>query len=112
MSCVFCDIVAGTLPSTKVYEDDTFVVFPDLNPIAKVHWLIVPKLHVRNILDCVQAEEGRAILKRLTEVLPTIAQLAGVAESGFRLITNCGRDGGQSVDHLHFHLLGGEPLEP
>lgn len=111
MDCIFCAIAQKQIPSTIVYEDEDFVVFPDLNPQAKIHWLIVPKKHVANILELSASEDGAALYSRLLEVLPEIAKKAGVAESGFRLVNNCGSDGGQTVHHLHFHLLGGEKLD-
>ncbi len=103
--CLFCKIIAGEIPSGKVYEDDKVYAFRDINPQAPVHVLIVPKKHMDNILQC-DAETAAA----LTEAIRAIAAREGVAESGFRVISNCGRDGAQSVNHLHVHLLGGAPL--
>ena len=103
--CLFCRIIAGEIPSTKVYEDDRVYAFRDINPQAPVHVLIVPKKHCDNILQC-DAETAAA----LTEAVRAIAAQEGVAESGFRVVSNCGRDGAQSVNHLHIHLLGGAPL--
>ena len=103
--CLFCRIIAGEIPSDKVYEDDRVYAFRDINPQAPVHVLIVPKKHCDNILQC-DAETAAA----LTEAVRAIAAQEGVAESGFRVVSNCGRDGAQSVNHLHIHLLGGAPL--
>ena len=103
--CLFCKIIAGEIPSGKVYEDDKVYAFRDINPQAPVHVLIVPKKHMSNILEC-DAETAAA----LTEAIRRIADQEGVAESGFRVISNCGRDGAQSVNHLHVHLLGGKAL--
>ena len=103
--CLFCKIIAGEIPSGKVYEDDKVYAFRDINPQAPVHVLIVPKKHCDNILQC-DAETAAA----LTEAVRAIAAQEGVAESGFRVVSNCGRDGAQSVNHLHIHLLGGAPL--
>ena len=104
-NCIFCKIIAGEIPSTKVYEDDKVYAFRDINPQAPVHVLIVPKKHFANILEC-DAETAAA----LTDAIRKVAKLEGVDESGFRVISNCGRDGAQSVDHLHVHLLGGTAL--
>ena len=104
-NCIFCKIIAGEIPSTKVYEDDRVYAFRDINPQAPVHVLIVPKKHFANILEC-DAETAAA----LTDAIRQVAKLEGVDESGFRVISNCGRDGAQSVDHLHVHLLGGAAL--
>jgi len=103
--CLFCKIIAGEIPSAKVYENDRVYAFRDINPQAPVHVLIVPKKHMANILEC-DAETAAA----LTETVRDIAKQEGVAESGFRLISNCGHDGAQSVNHLHVHLLGGKAL--
>ena len=103
--CLFCRIIAGEIPSGKVYEDDKVYAFRDINPQAPVHVLIVPKKHMANILEC-DGETAAA----LTEAVGKIAAREGVAESGFRVVSNCGRDGAQSVEHLHVHLLGGTAL--
>ena len=104
-NCLFCRIIAGDIPGNKVYEDDRIYAFRDINPQAPVHVLIVPKKHMANILEC-DAETAAA----LSNAIGIIARQEGVAESGFRVVSNCGHDGAQSVDHLHVHLLGGEPL--
>ena len=103
--CLFCKIMAGDIPSAKVYEDDKVYAFRDINPQAPVHVLIVPRKHMANILEC-DAETAAA----LTDAIRLIARQEGVAESGFRVLSNCGRDGAQSVNHLHIHLLGGTQL--
>ena len=103
--CLFCRIIAGEIPSGKVYEDDKVYAFRDINPQAPVHVLIVPKKHMANIMEC-DGETAAA----LTEAVGKIAAREGVAESGFRVVSNCGRDGAQSVEHLHVHLLGGTAL--
>ena len=103
--CLFCKIIAGEIPSGKVYENDKVYAFRDINPQAPVHVLIVPKKHCDNILQC-DAQTAAA----LTEAVRAIAAQEGVAESGFRVVSNCGRDGAQSVNHLHIHLLGGAAL--
>ena len=105
MDCIFCKIIAGEIPSTKVYEDDKVMAFRDVNPQAPVHVLIVPKKHMANVLEC-DAETAAA----LTAAIAKVAELEGVVEDGFRVLSNCGRNGCQSVNHLHIHLLGGKQL--
>lgn len=106
-NCLFCKIIRGEIPSAKVYEDEYIYAFRDIAPQAPVHVLIVPKIHLDNVL-ALHSCEGLA--QRVAEAIEKIAKSEGVAESGFRVITNCGRDGAQSVAHLHFHLLGGTQL--
>lgn len=104
-NCLFCRIIAGEIPGNKVYEDDKVYAFRDINPQAPVHVLIVPKKHMANILEC-DPETAAA----LTAAIRAIAKQEGIDENGFRVISNCGRDGAQSVNHLHVHLLGGTQL--
>ena len=106
-NCIFCKIIAGEIPSTKVYEDESVYAFRDINPMAPVHVLIVPKVHIEsaNAIDA----ESAAYVARIFEAIPKIAAAEGLT-NGFRVITNCGEDGCQSVKHLHFHLLGGKKL--
>ena len=106
--CLFCSIIAGKIPSAKVYEDEHVFAFRDIEPQAPVHVLIVPKKHVQNAL-ALQGELS-AIAGHVYAAAGKIAVSEGIAESGFRVITNCGKDGAQSVQHLHFHLLGGKQL--
>lgn len=108
MDCLFCKIIAGDIPSAKVYEDEYVYAFRDINPQASVHVLIVPKKHMANILELAGDDTG--IAAGVVNAINIIAKQEGVAQSGFRVITNCGRDGAQSVEHLHFHLLGGRQL--
>ena len=105
--CIFCMIAAGEIPSTKVYEDAEILAFRDINPMAPTHILIVPKLHMASA-DEVTAENS-GYVARIFEVIPKIAAAEGLV-NGYRVITNCGEDGCQSVRHLHFHLLGGKKL--
>lgn len=105
--CLFCKIIAGEIPSTKVYEDDAVYAFRDINPMAPIHVLIVPKTHIASA-DGVNAENS-AYVARIFEAIPKIANAEGLV-NGYRVITNCGEDGCQSVKHLHFHLLGGKKL--
>ena len=105
--CLFCKIIAGVIPSNKVYEDENIFAFHDINPIAKTHVLIIPKLHISSI-EAINGENSDVVAK-LFEKIPLIAELCGL-ENGYRVISNCGEDAGQTVHHLHFHLLGGETL--
>lgn len=107
MDCLFCSIIKGEIPSSKVYEDDAVYAFRDINPMAPTHILIVPKCHIPSA-DGVTAENSRYVA-RIFEVIPKIAKAEGLT-NGYRVITNCGEDGCQSVRHLHFHLLGGKKL--
>ncbi|MCC7150485.1 MAG: histidine triad nucleotide-binding protein [Rubrivivax sp.] len=103
-NCIFCKIVAGAIPSKKAYEDAELLVFHDINPWAPVHVLIVPKRHIASLADTGVADE--ALLGRMLALAPRLMQQLGVA-NGFRVVVNTGRDGGQEVDHLHVHVMGG-----
>ncbi len=103
--CIFCKIVKGEIPSKVVLEDDNFICFHDINPTRKIHVLIIPKEHYDSF-DVVPA----SIMSGMTEFIQKVASKLEVKESGYRLITNIGKDGGQEVSHLHFHLIGGEPV--
>ena len=105
MDCLFCKILVGEIPSQKVYEDDNVYAFRDINPQAPVHVLIIPKKHIANVLEC-----DLQTWTQLLQAVQTIAAQEGVAEDGFRIISNCGDNGCQSVHHLHIHLLGGAKL--
>lgn len=107
-NCVFCSIVRGDIPSTRVYEDDEFVAFRDIEPAAPVHVLIVPRRHVVSIDDL--GPDDAASLGRLVLLAARIARDEGIADDGYRVATNVGNLGGQSVDHLHIHLLGGRQM--
>lgn len=107
MDCIFCKIASGNIPSNKVYEDDKIVSFYDLNPQAKVHVLVIPKNHI-SCADEIN-EENSSVIAHIFVKIPEIARLAGIT-NGYRVITNCGEDGCQSVKHLHYHVLGGEKL--
>lgn len=107
MDCLFCRIIAGEIPSKKVYEDDTMLAFHDINPEAPVHVLVIPKAHIPS-MDGV-SEENSAYVAKIFEKIPHIARLAGI-KNGYRVISNCGEDAAQSVMHLHFHILGGVKL--
>ncbi len=105
MDCLFCKIIAGEIPCTKVYEDEKTFAFRDINPQAPTHVLILPKKHMKNVLEC-DSETAAALLHAVKEV----ARLEKVEEDGFRIVSNCGENGAQSVPHLHVHLLGGRRL--
>lgn len=105
--CIFCKIAAGEIPSNKVYEDDRIIAFHDINPMTPVHVLFVPKEHI----CCVDAinEDNCDIVGHIFSKIPSVAKELGL-ENGYRIVTNCGKEGCQSVMHLHFHLLGGKQL--
>ena len=107
MDCLFCKILAGDIPSAKVYENEWVYAFRDINPQAPVHVLVIPKEHIC-CADAVNADNS-AVVAKIFEAIPEIAKAAGL-ENGYRVITNCGEDGCQSVKHLHFHVLGGKKL--
>ena len=107
MSCIFCKIISGEIPSTCVYEDDKVYAFKDINPEAKVHMLVVPREHIESAND-INAENS-ATVAAIFEAIPKVARACGL-ENGYRVITNIGEDGCQSVKHIHFHVLGGEKL--
>ena len=105
--CIFCKIIAGDIPSSKVYEDEMIYAFRDIAPMAPVHVLVVPKEHIPSA-DAISAENSASVA-RIFEAIPKIAASEGLS-NGYRVITNCGEDGCQSVKHLHFHILGGKKL--
>ena len=106
-NCLFCKIVAGVIPSTKVYEDDSILAFRDIAPMAPTHILVIPKTHIPSV-DGITAENS-ALVAHIFEVIPRIARAEGL-EKGYRVVSNCGSDAGQTVPHLHFHILGGRQL--
>lgn len=106
--CLFCKIIAGEIPSSKVYEDENVYAFNDISPEAPVHVLIVPKKHIASANDI--TKENAGIISEIFLAAKKIAEEKGIAESGYRIVNNCGEDGGQTVKHLHFHLIGGRSL--
>ncbi len=106
MDCLFCSIIKGEIPSTKVYEDDATYAFRDIHPMARAHVLVVPKCHVTSLADEVPDEVYTACMHTCKKV----AELEGISQSGFRVVSNAGPDACQSVHHLHFHILGGQKL--
>ena len=105
--CLFCKIVAGDIPSTKVYEDETVLAFRDIAPMAPTHILVIPKTHIPSAAGVTLENSG--VVAHIFEVIPQIAKAEGL-ENGFRVVSNCGPDAGQTVNHLHFHILGGRQL--
>ena len=102
--CIFCKIVAGDIPSSKVYEDDEVLAFYDIHPFARVHFLIIPKRHVATLVDCSPEHEG--LLGRMLLLAPRLAKEQGLG-AGFKTLINTGRGGGQEVFHIHVHVFGG-----
>ena len=107
MDCLFCAIIKGDIPSTKVYEDDKCYAFLDIAPMAPVHCLVVPKLHIGSADEI--NEDNADYVSAIFTAIPKIAKSLGL-ENGYRVITNIGEDGAQTVKHLHFHILGGKKL--
>ena len=105
--CLFCKIIAGEIPSTKVYEDDSVLAFRDIAPQAPTHVLVIPKAHIAGCDDVTAENSG--LVAHIFEVIPAIARAEGLT-NGYRVVSNCGPDAGQTVQHLHFHILGGKPL--
>ena len=106
MDCVFCQIVDGKIPSQALYQDEEVIAFRDINPQAPVHVLIIPKSHVPSLTQLADS----SLMAQMVDVANRLAKEEGVSESGYRLVINCGREGGQLVPHLHMHLLGGRRL--
>ncbi|OFI07186.1 HIT-like protein [Clostridium acetireducens DSM 10703] len=107
--CIFCKIVKGEIPSEKVYEDDIVYAFKDISPEAPVHVLIIPKKHISNLNELKQEDEN--IIAHVFMIAKKLVKEFKIDEKGYRIVTNCGEDGGQTVNHIHFHLLGGRVLQ-
>ena len=107
MDCLFCKIAAGDIPSTKVYEDETVYAFRDIAPQAPTHILVIPKTHIGSVSEVTAENSG--LVAHIFEVIPQIAEAEGLT-GGYRVVSNCGADAGQTVQHLHFHILGGKTL--
>lgn len=105
--CLFCKIISGEIPSTKVYEDDLVYAFRDIAPMAPTHILVVPKTHIQDVSGI--TPENSAVVAHIFEVIPQLAAQEGLT-NGYRVVSNCGSDAGQTVPHLHFHILGGRQL--
>lgn len=108
MSCIFCKIINGEIPCSKVYEDDKVLAFNDINPVAPVHILVIPKKHYESIIDIEDSEMD--IIAHVHRVINKIANEQEFAKDGFRIINNCGENGGQEVKHIHYHILAGKKL--
>ena len=106
-NCLFCKIAAGTIPSTKVYEDEKILAFRDIAPMAPTHILVIPKEHIASV-DSITVENS-ALVAHIFATIPAIAREEGLV-NGYRVVSNCGADAGQTVHHLHFHILGGKQL--
>ena len=106
--CLFCKIIAGEIPSTKIYEDEQVYVFADINPTAPIHWLVIPKTHIAKLSDV--TPENSAVISHIYEVISKLAAEHEEFAKGFRVVTNCGESAGQSVFHIHFHVLAGRDL--
>ena len=106
--CIFCKIIDGSIPSTKVYEDETVLAFRDIAPQAPTHILVIPKVHISGVSEV--SAENSALVAHIFEVIPQIANAEGLT-GGYRVVSNCGADAGQTVPHLHFHILGGKALD-
>ncbi|MBP2650721.1 MAG: HIT-like protein [Firmicutes bacterium] len=107
--CIFCKIINREIPSEVFYEDEHVLAFPDINPAAPVHILVIPKRHISNLTEI--GSDDTALLGHIMTVIPKIAAKAGIAEDGFRIVINTKDNGGQTVHHLHCHLLGGRFME-
>ncbi len=107
--CLFCKIVSKTIPADIVYEDEFFLAFNDISPQAPKHILVIPKIHIANHLDL--SEEYMQLLTQLPMVINKIASEQGLSEKGFRIVNNVKSDGGQEIDHIHWHILGGRQLQ-
>ncbi|MBQ9984768.1 MAG: histidine triad nucleotide-binding protein [Oscillospiraceae bacterium] len=105
--CLFCKIIAGEIPSTKVYEDELVLAFQDIAPQAPTHILVIPKKHIASVAEI--NEENSSVVSHIFEVIAKIAKEEGLS-GGYRVVSNCGDDAGQTVHHLHFHILGGKKL--
>ena len=106
--CLFCKIIEGKIPSQKVYEDEDILAFNDINPIAPIHILVIPKKHITSLAHMQEGDEE--LVGKIYKVINKIAEEKGVKEDGYRVVVNCGENGGQEVMHLHFHLLAGKKL--
>lgn len=106
--CIFCKIIGRELPSTVVYENEDILAFEDINPVAPVHVVVVPKVHISSINEL--GESDAHYIAKMFLVAKEVAKIKGISEDGFRIINNCGKNGGQTVFHLHLHVIGGKNL--
>ena len=110
MDCIFCQIIAGKVPSEILYLDEEVIAFPDINPVTPVHLLIIPRKHIPSLAHLSDAEAP--LIGHMTKIANQLAKREGISESGYRLAISCGEQGGQEVPHLHMHLVGGRQLAP
>jgi len=103
--CIFCQIIDGKIPNKTILEDENFLAFEDINPVAKIHALIIPKTHIKSFNEITPE-----IMGNMTTFIQKVAKELDVVDAGYRLVTNIGKDGGQEVEHIHFHLLAGESM--
>ncbi len=108
MDCLFCKIAEKEIPAEIIYEDDLCLAFNDINPCAPVHFLMIPKKHIASMADI--SEEDEKLLGHMMKIISILANDKGLNENGYRIVNNCGKDGGQTVGHLHFHVLGGRSM--
>ena len=109
MDCIFCKIIKGDIPSNKIYEDDKVLAFHDISPEAPVHFLVIPKEHIKSVNEL--NEENADIISHIFLTINKIVRELGISETGYRVVNNCGKDGGQTVNHIHFHVLGQRDLK-
>lgn len=106
--CIFCKIINKQIPSEIIYEDDEIIAFKDIEPVAPVHILVIPKKHITSVMDL--SKEDEALIGKIYSVIQKLAVELGIEKEGFRVVTNCGENAGQTVKHIHFHLLAGKKL--
>ena len=109
MDCIFCKIINNEIPSNKIYEDDKVLAFHDINKEAPIHFLVIPKEHIQSVNEI--NSKNSDIISHIFVVINKIVKDLGIAESGYRIVNNCGKDGGQTVNHIHFHVLGQRDLK-
>ena len=109
MSCIFCKIINGEIPSKKLYEDDKVLAFYDISPEAPIHFLVIPKEHIKSANEL--NEKNSNIISHIFLVINKLVRDLNISETGYRIVNNCGKDGGQTVDHIHFHVLGQRDLK-
>ena len=107
--CIFCKIAEGEIPSKKLYEDEKVIAFYDISPEAPIHFLVIPKKHMKSVNEV--SEENANIISHIFLVINKLVKELNIAETGYRIVNNCGKDGGQTVDHMHFHVLGQRELK-
>ncbi|GAA0763631.1 MULTISPECIES: histidine triad nucleotide-binding protein [Clostridium] len=109
MDCIFCKIANGEIPSKKIYEDEKVIAFHDISPEAPIHFLVIPKDHIQSVNEI--SEENANIISHIFLVINKLVRELNIEKTGYRVVNNCGKDGGQSVNHIHFHVLGQRELK-